>query len=62
MAVPWPAGSYTKICLAAALVGSVGLAIYYGYRKGQQSSEENASENEKVGLLKFDHILMFYLE
>ena len=48
MAASWQGGSYTKICLAAALTGSVGLALYYGYRKRQQHLTHGAAENKQV--------------
>ena len=50
MAASWHGGSYTKICLAAALAGSVGLALYYGYRKRQEYLTQSVDENKKVGL------------
>ena len=48
MAASWHGGSYTKICLAAALAGSVGLALYYEYRKRQKLLEGSENENNKV--------------
>ena len=50
MAASWHGGSYTKICLAAALAGSVGLALYYGYKKRQEYLTQNVDENKQVCL------------
>ncbi len=48
MAATWQGGSYTKICLAAAVAGSLGLALYYGYKKRSRSGDANKAEDSQV--------------
>lgn len=55
-------GSVTKICLAAALAGSVGLALYYGYKKRQKSSDTGENESKvRYSIITLKSILLFFL-